>query len=210
MKNLKGNKYNVIIISHVLEHILDLEQAVINLKQLVSENGFIYVEVPDASRYHEHFIVPYYFFDCEHINHFDANSISNLFLDKEFSLSSVNERQMQVTNSIFYPVVSCIFKKTSNTIEGIKSSDKVKTSIEKYIQFSNDNSDNIELNGLKFTQEKIAVWGAGMYTLRMLKDSALVQCNIVNFLDKDSNKQGHKINDIEILEPQTFLKDNLI
>jgi FlaA1/EpsC-like NDP-sugar epimerase len=47
----------------------------------------------------------------------------------------------------------------------------------------------------------VLVWGAGMYTLRLLEDGLLNKCNIISFIDKDSNKQGNKINDISITSP---------
>jgi SAM-dependent methyltransferase len=209
LENLGENKFDLIIISHVMEHICNLKDAVLNLKNLVSENGFIYVEVPDASRYNEHFIVPYYFFDCEHINHFDKNSLSNLFTDKDFQLINVNERQIEVSQSIFYPVVSCVFQKKSNDVQEVKFSDKVRSSIQKFVKFSSSSDINNELKLLMNSKEKIAVWGAGMYTLRMLNDSVLSNCNISAFLDKDSNKQGNKINNTLILEPSEFLRHNL-
>jgi len=208
LENLGNSKYDVIIISHVMEHICNLKDAVLNLKNLVSENGFIYVEVPDASRYNEHFIVPYYFFDCEHINHFDKNSLSNLISDKDFQLINVNERKMEVSKSIFYPVVSCIFQKKLNVVQEVKFSDEARLSIQKFVQLSTNSDINNKLIQLVNSKEKIAVWGAGMYTLRMLNDSILSNCNILAFLDKDSNKQGNKINNTLISEPREFLLEN--
>ena len=59
-----------------------------SLKKLLNPNGIIYIEVPDANRYSNYYVVPFYYFDCEHINHFDINSLKNLFEDNEFKCSN--------------------------------------------------------------------------------------------------------------------------
>ncbi|MCR5459044.1 MAG: methyltransferase domain-containing protein [Acetatifactor sp.] len=46
-KHLQRNiKYNVIILSHVLEHFLDIEKEMTTIKKLLDEDGIIYVELP--------------------------------------------------------------------------------------------------------------------------------------------------------------------
>lgn len=65
--------FDCIILTHVLEHIYDLSAAIANLSSKLNENGILYIEVPDASRYSDLYFVPYYYIDCEHINHFNYN-----------------------------------------------------------------------------------------------------------------------------------------
>ena len=76
-KKLVGN-FDLIILSHVIEHIVDFDDFA-QLSKLLTETGVMYIEVPDASQYcnylrREHL----YYFDRLHINHFTVRALSLL------------------------------------------------------------------------------------------------------------------------------------
>ena len=206
LENLKGKQFDCLIISHVMEHIRDLSEAAKNLSSLVTEDGLIYIEVPDASNYHNYFFVPYYYFDCEHINHLNITALKNLFLSQSFECVYFEEKSIVVSDDKSYPVLRTVFKKVkSNTANTLSEKDaRVESSINSYIDLSKQHSENNELNELVKHNEPILVWGAGMYTLRLLEDGLLDKCNIISFIDKDSNKQGNKINNISIASPDVI------
>lgn len=204
LDNLKEKRFDCLIVSHVMEHIRDLEGAAKNLSSLIQDNGLVYIEVPNAETYPDYYFVPYYYFDCEHINHMNSTALKNLFSQQNMTCVYFEEKSIAVSNDKDYPVLRAIFKKnaSSETKLSLEKDGKVKSSISKYIELSKNNSGFMELENLIKTQEPIFVWGAGMYTLRLLQDSALGKCNIQQFIDKDSNKQGNKINEISINSPE--------
>lgn len=209
LDELDNNKYDVVILSHVLEHVYDLQKTAENLKQLLNPNGIIYIEVPDASRYANYFVVPFYYFDCEHINHFDINALKNLFEDADFKCSTFNEREIKVSATTPYPAVSAVFRKEKQSnIPKINKTENVVQSIIKYIEISKHKSDFNEIEGLIKSKTPILIWGAGMYTLRLLENSPLKNCQINCFMDKDFKKQGNSINNIEIKNPIEVLNDD--
>jgi len=209
LEELGENKYDVVILSHVLEHVYDLQKTAKNLKQLLNPNGIIYIEVPDASRYPNYYVVPFYYFDCEHINHFDINALKNLFEDADFKCSTFNEREIKVSSTTPYPAVSAIFKKEKQSSPPtIKNSDFVVNSIKKYVEISQQNSDFNKIEELIKSKTPVLIWGAGMYTLRLLENSPLKSCFITCFMDKDFKKQGNKINNIIIKNPIEVLKSD--
>jgi len=77
LTEIQGN-FDVIIVSHVLEHIIDL-QGVTQLMHHVADGGRIYIEVPDSCRY-DHFTRRewMYYFDRLHVNHFSYAAIRTL------------------------------------------------------------------------------------------------------------------------------------
>lgn len=207
LEELGDNKYDVVILSHVLEHVYDLQKTAENLKKLLNPNGLIYIEVPDASRYPNYYVVPFYYFDCEHINHFDINALKNLFEDADFKCTTFNEREIKVSATTPYPAVSAVFKKEKQVESPkIKKSKNVINSIIKYIEISKEKSDFSEINKLIETKSPVLIWGAGMYTLRLLENSPLKNCNILCFMDKDFKKQGNTINQIFIKNPLEVLE----
>ena len=56
------------------------------------------------------------------------------------------------------------------------------------------------------SNEEIVIWGAGSYTTRLLEDTKLSKCNIIAFVDSDTNKQGFKLRNVEIYPPSILKK----
>lgn len=208
-----GEKYDCIILTHVLEHIYDVKRAVDSLVGKVKPGGMIYIEVPDASCYSDFYIVPYYFFDCEHINHFDEHSLANLFLPTGCIVAGVVKKAMQVSSVNQYPAVG-IFLKTSTgeitTTPKMTPSNSVCTNVMTYIAISAERERHDEIDNLANSNEPIVVWGAGSYTLRLLETTSLGRCAIHAFVDSDKSKQVRQIRGIPIISPQHLVDNNLL
>lgn len=189
--------FDCFILTHVLEHIYDLKIAIGNIVSKIKENGILYVEVPDASRYFEYYMVPYYYIDCEHINHFDKNSLSNLICSKGFRLVETKNIDFKLNETRNYPAVYSIFQKTSQLSDKtFEISEDSQISFLKFVEQSKmKNENDIIINQLVENQQPIIIWGAGQFTLRLLANSSLDKCNIIGFIDSDSNKQGKKLLD---------------
>lgn len=197
--------FDVVILSHVLEHVRDLAGALANVSSLLKEGGIVYAEVPDAARYAVHFVVPYYYFDCEHINHFDAVSLRALMGRAGFLEVKTRSKTISVSADTLYPAFFSIFRKDRAARPAVSSPDPaVRDSVVKHIAMSC--SDWPELKRFAGTGEKIAVWGAGQFVLRLLTDSPLKDCNIAFFVDKDSKKHGQKLNGISVGSPEELRK----
>lgn len=206
--NLNRNKkYDCIILSEVLEHVEDLNGAVSSLKSILKENGLIYMDVPDASRYAEYFIAPFYYFDCEHINHFDIYSIQNLFL--EFKLIENGEKELSLDNNNKYPIFYSIFKyehSNRKIIEDIYIKEKVLKFINQSYKPYKKIDDKIK--GMYESGEDVYIFGAGQYLLRILNNTYLSKCNVKGLIDNDKNKQGKVIDNLKIYSPEHILNYN--
>jgi len=202
-------KFDCITLTHVMEHIYDLKNAVERISATLKENGILYIEVPDASRYAEFYTVPYYYIDCEHINHFDANSLENLFVSRNFSLPEIRNISFSIAETKRYPAVYGVFQKRSERKTGrIKFSDQAKNSFVLFLDQSKLHCENDKvIQQLVRTQHPIVIWGAGQFTLRLLANSSLSQCNIQAFIDSDSNKQGRTLAGVLVHSPE-FIRNN--
>lgn len=206
LENIRGKQYDMICLSHVLEHIRDVKEAAAQLDSICSEGGMIYIEVPDASRYDQFFIVPYYYFDCEHINHFDKYALANLFGNMGYEAIYTEEKVLIPTPNNPYPVLSMIFKKVG-AAKGNYTKSAVPASIQRFVQESKSKFEFKQLSDVIEAKTPVIVWGAGQYTLRLMASSPLTQCNIIRFVDSDSNKHGNNIQDILIQGPVDVLKE---
>ncbi len=208
VENLHGATFDCLTVQHVMEHIRDLKQAAVNLAKLVNPGGLVYIEVPDASRYPDYYFVPYYYFDCEHINHFNITSLKNLFLHQKMECIYFDEGTVPVSDDKNYPVLRALFRQndTLNNSTDLEKDVSVMKSIVNYVSLSKTNDGSAEIEKLNSEKKQIIVWGAGMYTLRLLENSPLSKSDILYFIDKDSKKQGNHINGIEIVHPDILTK----
>lgn len=206
--NQISKTFDCIILTHVLEHIYDLHLAISNLSLKLNNNGFLYIEVPDASRYSDYYIVPYYYIDCEHINHFDANSLFNLICSEGFTQYEIRNIEIKLNETQKYPAFYSIFKKSEKLRSSeFEFSDQSEKSFRIFLRQSKINDENGKIiMQLVDSQEPIIIWGSGQFSLRLLANSDLIKCNIQGFIDSDSNKQGKKIMNYPIFKPD-YLKD---
>ncbi len=191
-----AQKFDFVILSHVFEHLYDLKSAIINIRSLLSSTAKIYIEVPDASRYDDFYVVPYYCFDMEHINHFDQHSLSLLMGMHGFQVIESKQKLISISTTRLYPAFWNIFEINTNSQRAIR----------KYIETSKLNDHNTVLSDIITSQKECVVWGAGSFTKRLLAQSNLRQCNIQFFIDKDENKQKKYIDNVIIKSPNA-LKD---
>lgn len=96
--------YDFIIVSHVLEHLEDPLKLITYLSTLLSNNGFIYIEVPGIYTWLRKFSdrienidgccsgdnLDIYFQD-EHISHYSKDSLMNLFSNGNFEIIYIDE-----------------------------------------------------------------------------------------------------------------------
>lgn len=192
-QNNISEKFDLVILSHVLEHIVNVSAALQVLRSMLSDNGMIYIEVPDASRYADHYIVPYYYFDTEHINHFEEVSLINLGFENGLRVTYLGKKDLVLGSDVKYPAVYAVFAK-SYTSGSWKTN--ARDRVLDYVDLSRNATGIMDMiNDLVSSKEEIYIWGAGNYTMRLLENSPLCRCNIGGFIDKDPNKCGMKILD---------------
>jgi len=191
-------KFDCIVLTHVLEHIYDVKGAIENLLSLLNEGGILYIEVPNASLYQKYFIVPFYYFDCEHINHFDEASIKNLLSIFGGTIIKSRSKEIPASKNQPYPALGVFYRKDNQNISQIIPNFTVKENILNHIQQSLKIEQNTQLEELENDKTPIIIWGAGQYTQRLLANTILNNCNIISFIDNDSKKQGMKLHNIEI------------
>lgn len=197
--------YKVILFANTLEHVYDLHGAVKNLSEICEENGLLYVEVPDAASYADFPQVPYYYFDIEHINHFDENALQNLMRVYGFTSKSLFRYQIDV-NTKKYPMLGVIFQKTANLPGSLVNSTRLTESIRHYLSGANFERINSILAPY-IGSGPIIVWGAGQFAARLLAATRLAECEIAYFVDKDAGKVGRNINGKSIKLPSEIMEN---
>lgn len=81
----KGEKFNAVVLDNVLEHVLEPFELMCKLKQIVSKNGVLIIEVPnDFSVLQEyllkenHIKKPFWILSPDHISYFNKDGLKNI------------------------------------------------------------------------------------------------------------------------------------
>jgi len=206
-------QFDLIILSHVLEHIQDIKLSLKFIKQLINTGGYLYIEVPNASGYADHVFAPFQDFNTEHINHFSHPHLSNLFSQFGFDNQLAEEKVFDVSLGMSYPAIYGFWQKQNHDLsEFVMASDShLKNRILLYIDTSRKIMTEIDLK-LQSVLEKSAdviVWGTGQLAMKLLSETSLAKANIVAFVDGNPINQGKVISGITVLSPSQIESKNM-
>lgn len=174
-----NEKFDLIIFAAVFEHLEQVKKAINKTSELLSENGYVFISVPDGGSFNLNFEEPFGEFSIEHINFF---SISYLYR------FMINYAPVYIHSD--GKVIFSLWKKGNN----------LSYSILDYINKSKEKLSDLKKIVDK-TPSRIIVWGAGSLTQRLLKTSN-IKSKIVVFVDRDKNLIGKKLEGILVVSPQ--------
>lgn len=206
---LTKGSIDFIILAGVLEHVRDINPALLKLRNLLSEDGSIFISVPDASCYPEGEDAPFQEFSVEHINFFGPTSLENLLNANGFTKTVIQQDMVETNLRTHTPVVHGLFKKTKFTLPTFYPYDNdTKAGLNKYIQQSTQADQLIQtrINEIVVSGDTIVVWGTGAHTLRLLASSNLKKAKIRAFVDSNPRYQGKSLNNVPIISPEELLE----
>jgi hypothetical protein len=210
---LNNKKYDLLILSHVLEHIYDLAGFINKISENINDNGLLYIEVPNADFYEEFInICPLQEINIEHINFFSKYSLNNLLIKNNFYCVNLQDDYFILKDSKYF-VIRGIFKKVINIIEIKHSTDFIfkeksynsngnLSSFEKYINHGLIYIDKYNFSYLK-KYENIYIYGCGQLLFKIF-NRIQNNCIIINIIDDNPCYFNKKINDINIINYDIF------
>lgn len=210
--NLTTNFFDCVILSHVLEHIVDLQATIKELEKLVKENGILYIEVPDANRYKDFLFSPFQDINTEHINHFSVTNLKTLFSKWEFV--ATGEKNIFSSPDCPYPALYCVFRKKSPThFDEQQFKDEILSkNIKEYLEKSVKLLEGIDeilrarLDADSTGKPEVIVWGTGQLAMKLLSETCLTKFNIVGFVDGNPINQGRLFLNSLIIAPDEVKK----
>jgi SAM-dependent methyltransferase len=200
--------FDCVILSHVLEHVRDLREAINAVEVLVKPDGLLYIEVPDATRYSECLVAPFQDFNVEHINHFSPKSLNALMTRCSFAPAPVERKSMQAAPGVPYPALFGFWKKTNQTQVPNHSANELESSLLNYIAQSREMLDAMDARLRKALWDEngaarpAIVWGAGQLTLKLLAETRLGEANVLYFVEGNSVHWGKELQSTPIVSPQ--------
>jgi len=208
--NDKSNKYDLFILTHVLEHLFNPIDTLRKCNDMQNDDGWILIEVPLFERMD---LFGPGIFTLEHLNYFSEKTL----------IETVTRSGYEVifsTKYFFhheYPVITIIARKDPN-VNIIKSNDYNRSSV-LAINYINQEKKSWEKIEQKIKERvdlssSIYIYGAGIHTSQLLAYTDIKETfNIIGLLDSSSTKWGknigkyncYNINEININENDIFL-----
>jgi predicted TPR repeat methyltransferase len=188
---LETGFFDGVILSHVMEHVRDLSAAMDHVHSLLNPGGWVYIEVPDASRYYELLVAPFQDFNTEHINHFSQTSLANLCRQNRFVPEACGNKTIYSSKDMPYPALYWFARKSSGRLSIVKD-DALRADLENYVTASHALLARIDANIRRLLNEysEIIVWGTGQLTMKLLADTCLRTAKISAFVDGNPINQG--------------------
>ncbi len=183
--------FDVITLSHVLEHLENLPGAVQNLARMLRPEGFVYIEVPDAGRYTECLVAPFQDFNTEHINHFSRGTLRRLMAGAGLVPFFEGAKLIEVAHQISYPAIFGFYRAGQGAAESEKD-EELATKVRAYVEKSHQMLDSMSrrIEAAMAGNRRILVWGTGQLTSKLLAKTRLAEADIVSFIDGNPIHHG--------------------
>lgn len=194
--------FDLIILSHVLEHLLEPRCALQAIRPLLSETGLLYIETPDALGYSAQDFVPFYFFDSEHINHFELYAFDNLARLSGYALIESATKTIPVKGGQRYPAAYAMFRTRPATQAKPQYAPGSRQHLKAYVRACTTRADGFAKLAESIPEDRpLALWGAGSFAQRYLDQAWLSKRHIIAIVDNDPKKTGQHIAGCTIHKP---------
>ncbi len=195
-----------IVLSHVLEHVRDVQAALASVRRLLALDGWLYVEVPDAARYGECLIAPYQDFNLEHINHFSAGSLRNLLTAHGWHVAHEAAKTLDLGHGRGYPAVYAVAR--PGLPAAVEPDPTARDALVAYAAKSARHMRAIErMLEAELFAGPIVIWGVGQFTMRLLGETSLGRAAIAAFVDSNPVHHGRTLAGRPILAPSELHGD---
>ena len=196
---------DVLVLSHIVEHLVDMRQSLDRVRQRLDRGGVVYVEVPDAALYEEHCPgLPLQFFYLQHVVHFDEKQLDNLLHANGFRKLR-GGRRVRDENCFATPAVWGVYERGTDTSVAVVPDFGLATAIKAWFDTSSLDPDD-SFAALAKSGRRVYVWGVGTHVQLMLGMSPLRDCNVICCVDQDPKLQRQTIEGIRI-EPPSVLRE---
>ena len=192
---IENRKFDIVVAHAVFEHLPNPREMMTRIKNVLSDDGFLFITVPDADSYCKYDSAPFYYFDREHINHFTCSTLQ--LLCSLYSFSPISNHVVQ--NKSFGPMkfhydIAGIFQLKKSLLTG---------SVRKYIDSCGRKT--IHVPPEIFASEHVFLWGIGAFAENLLFAGYFNAAKDLHFLDVDVSKQGRLILGKTVEPPESLL-----
>jgi 2-polyprenyl-3-methyl-5-hydroxy-6-metoxy-1,4-benzoquinol methylase len=201
--------FDLIVLSHVLEHVFDVKAVLASLLPLLTANGYLYLETPDPTRYSNDGFPPLYFFDSEHINHLSAESLAYLAETLGLVPQVCGQKALILANGSAYPAVFSLLRNGGTPNIPKDTGPRLYQPLLTYLQKSLADLEPLRERILSLigNHRPFALWGAGSLSQRLVGTPWFPRDNLCAVVDRDRKKHGLSFAGQIIASPEVGLRN---
>jgi SAM-dependent methyltransferase len=201
---LGGERFDIVLLASVLEHLRDIGGAIRGLGELLAPGGAIWFEVPDAARFARHVHSPFHQFSLEHINFFTKKSLSRLMRRYGFEAVDAWTTTRRI-NLMPDPGIDALFV-CRDACPSQENDHAGAQAVRRYVEDSTRLESELcaRIAPLHESGKEIVVWGTGSLTMHLLTLDAFRTLPIRCFVDANRNYQGKTIGGIPVIAPEAM------
>lgn len=190
-------KYDLVFLSHTLEHIVNPRDFILQCGALC--NKYIFIEVPCMD--YKFLEEPMGMFCEEHVNYFTLESLGNLMCSAGFEPVDVNFIfGLYQCLPAGWPAMSTLWRKTEEKmrmpwVPVLDSAMLIQAYLDKNKEELKKLQKRIDLIPV---DERLAVWGTGHHASMLLANTSLSEKNIVKVYDSDKRKYQYTFHELQI------------
>lgn len=199
-------QYQLITLCGVLEHLTALRDKVAHMAAMLAPNGYLFIAVPDASRFATNRQgEPFLEFASEHINFFTPASLDRLLATQGFRKIA----HESATNDFYgnHQLMGLYCRESTGTLQIVASDDTAAVAAMKtYVAQGKGRLHLVDqaLRPLVEAREPVNIWGTGQLTARLLANSAMARLNITTFVDNNRSMQGRTYFGLPVSAPSSL------
>ena len=182
MSAIEDDSIDMIILNHSLEHILDVKGTMKEIRRIMKNNGYLFIEIPDIEGYEKEEAAPYNFLTYEHVLHMSMNDMENLANNYGLSIIDSGSYYKKVSN---YPSIFAILQ--VGDYGDIRCSGTPEECMNRYLRKSERVLSEF-IEPLRKSQESLILWGIGASTAILIESFA--GCNVSMLVDRNPARQG--------------------
>jgi SAM-dependent methyltransferase len=196
----------LLIYSHVLEHAAEPGAPLREAARRLAPGGRVFIEVPDASAYP--LDIPYQEFYLEHLNHFDAASLSRLLAETGFQALEMDSAVFALPAGRRLPVLRALAGRAGDNEEASVpkpgGGSSAAEHIPRYLAWSAGHPALGGLAKLAYSGRPLWVWGLSQLTMLLLGGPALARAEIAGLIDRDPSKIGRLLGGRSVAGPEVL------
>jgi SAM-dependent methyltransferase len=198
----RGAAYDFAITLGVLEHIEDLRRAVTAIRDLLVENGRVFVGVPNASNLIVEQDAPFQEFSTEHINFFSPKSLQYAMEAGGFRTIGSASLELELHRGVLTPTICGVFERSVELRTDFPFDATSRDGLTRYVSECKAVDDQLrDKIRSAVAHGPVIVWGVGTHTRRLLAKGVLRQSDISAFVDSNPKYQNQQLAGIPVLSP---------
>jgi SAM-dependent methyltransferase len=202
-ESISRESYDLVIASHVIEHIIDFGLLEFLGSALV-EGGLLYVEAPDSLEYEAFERLEFlYYFDRLHVNHFTPRSLAQLMAAYGFGQVKHFRYAFPYRDGGEYPALGMLFRKGGEAVDVVSPS--ILEGMNRYIRREQERAR--VTSSLLNDFEELFVWGTGDNFYRSIENGGpLSNLRNMSLLDRRSHGITIGNRDYQTEEPLSSIR----